>query len=425
MKKIYILAIMLISLNSFSQNISTLYGTTWGYSGDGGLASVAQLNGNCNMVFDDNGNLYITDANNNMIRKIDNSGIITTIAGTGVAGYSGDGGLATAAQLNGPYDIAIDANGNLFFTGFNYVIRKIDNSGIITTIAGTGVAGYSGDGGLATSAEMNFSFGITFDTSGNLLITESVNNVIRKIDNTGIITTIAGTGVAGYSGDGGLATSAQLSNVRTVTFNALGEMYITDGGNHLIRKIDNSGIISTVAGNNSQGYSGDGGLATDAQLNFPRDLIFDSNNNFYFSSSSNHTIRKVDNSGIITTIAGTGIVGYSGDGGLATSAQLNSPYGIIFDTNGNLLISEYNNSIIRQVNNATLSTNNFSIEKETLIIYPNPSTDFIKILGLSKAEKFSIYNTLGTKIYRGTITINDKINIQELNNGIYFLKLDI
>ncbi|WP_449489484.1 NHL domain-containing protein, partial [Winogradskyella pacifica] len=152
MKQIYILGLILFNLNIFSQNISTLYGTTEGYSGDGGLATSAQLDGNCYMVFDDNGNLYIAEADNHIIRKIDNSGIITTIAGTGIAGSSGDGGLATSAQLNSPYGITFDTDGNLFFTEiFNHTIRKIDNSGIITTIAGTGVAGYSGDGGLATS----------------------------------------------------------------------------------------------------------------------------------------------------------------------------------------------------------------------------------------------------------------------------------
>ncbi|WP_115812916.1 NHL domain-containing protein, partial [Winogradskyella pacifica] len=305
-----------------------------------------------------------------------------------------------------------------------HTIRKIDNSGIITTIAGTGVAGYSGDGGLATSAQLNGSFGLTFDISGNLLIADRHNNVIRQIDNSGIITTIAGTGVAGYSGDGGLATSAQLNDIRAVAFNSLGEMYITDGANHVIRKIDNSGFISTVYGNNTQGYSGDGGLATSAQLNYPRDLIFDNNDNLYFSSASNHTIRKIDNSGIITTIAGTGVAGYSGDGGLATSAQLNSPYGITFDTDGNLLISDRMNNIIRQLNNVILSTNDFFTDKGSVIIYPNPSNDFIQLSGLSKKEKYKIYNILGSEIASGSISNKDRVNVKNFTNGLYLLKFD-
>ncbi|MEQ9205528.1 MAG: YDG domain-containing protein, partial [Cyclobacteriaceae bacterium] len=343
---------------SSSQNISTLYGTTVGYSGDGNLATNAKIDGPTDLVYDTSGNLFFVDGRNNVVRKIDTNGIITTIAGNGTQGYSGDGGLATSAQLNAPYGITFDTNDNLFISEIgNHTIRKIDSNGIITTIAGNGTPGYSGDGGLATSAQLHAPYGITFDTNDNLFIGERNNNIIRKVDTNGIITTIAGNGTPGYSGDGGLAINALLGGCRSVAFNDNGDLYISDGNNHAVRKIDVNGIITTVAGNGTQGYSGDGSLATSAKINFPRFVIFDNFDNFYFSESSSHVIRKVDNTGKISTVAGNGTQGYSGDGGLATSAQLNGPFGIILDSKdvgGNLIFCDNNNNVIRKVENVVI-----------------------------------------------------------------------
>ena len=337
------------------RNISTLYGTTGGYSGDGNLASNAKLDGPTDLIYDTNGNLFFVDGQNNVVRKIDTNGVISTIAGNGTQGYSGDGGLATTAQLYVPYGIALDSNNDLYISEIgNSVVRKVDNNGIISTIAGNGNYGYSGDGGLATIAKLYRPYDITFDTNDNLYIADKASSVVRKVDTNGIISTIAGNGTQGYSGDGGLATSAGLYGCRGVAFDTNGDLYIADGSNHVIRKIDTNGIISTVVGTGVRGYSGDGCSAVDSQINFPRMVVFDNYGNFYLSESSSHVIRKVDNTGVITTVAGNGTSGYSGDGGFATNAQLKAPFGMALDSKdvgGNLVFCDNNNDVIRKIEN--------------------------------------------------------------------------
>ena len=217
------------------------------------------------MAVDASGNLYIADTGNNRIRKVSATGIITTVAGNGSAGYSGDGGPATSAQLDGPEGVAVDGSGNLYIADTcNNRIRKVSATGIITTVAGNGSAGYSGDGGPATSAQLSLPAGVAVDGSGNLYIADSGNNRIRKVSATGIITTVAGNGSPGYSGDGGPATSAQLNQPAGVAVDASGNLYIADSSNNRIRKVSATGIITTVAGNGFDGYSGDGGPATSA-----------------------------------------------------------------------------------------------------------------------------------------------------------------
>ena len=434
MKQLYIFFIatfLIFSTKSYAQNISTLYGTTEGYSGDGDLASNAQLNGPTDLVYDTNGNLFFVDGQNSVVRKIDTNGIISTIAGNEIPGYSGDGGPATDAQLYVPYGIVFDTNNNLYISEIgNNVIRKIDTNGIISTIAGNGIQGYSGDGGLATDAQLYGPYGITFDSNDNLYIGERNNNVIRKIDTNGIITTIAGNGTQGYAGDGGPATSALLYGCRSVTFKDNGDLYISDGNNHVIRKIDTNGIISTIVGNGIQGYSGDGDLAINAQINYPRIVIFDNYDNFYFSESSSHVIRKVDNTGVITTVAGNGTSGYSGDGGIATNAELKAPFGMILDSKdagGNLIFSDNNNNVIRKIDNLVVD-NTLNIDKlmdvNDLRIFPNPSHNYIYISGLSQRKNYCIYNTLGSEIKKGVISEGENININNFTNGLYFLKLN-
>ena len=325
-----------------------------GYSGDGGPATNAELNQPQGIAVD-SGNVYIADNYNHRIRKIDSSGIITTIAGTGAYGYSGDGLAATSSQLSYPYGITI-YSGNLYIadTG-NQRIRKIDSSGIITTLAGTGVGVFSGDGALATNAELSSPIGIAVD-SGNVYISDNNNHRIRKIDSSGIIRTIAGTGTGGFSGDGELATNANLGSPRGITVDSSGNLYIADIGNRRIRKVDSSGIITTVAGTGVYGYSGDGGLATNAKLTRVDGITVDSLGNIYIPDYYFNVIRKVT-SGIITTIAGIyiddndggSIGGYSGDGGVATSAQFNRPTSVELDSSGNLYIADRYNSLIRKI----------------------------------------------------------------------------
>ncbi|MFH1352591.1 MAG: LamG-like jellyroll fold domain-containing protein [bacterium] len=331
--------------------ITTVAGTgSSGYSGDGGSATSAQLNLPCGVTADDSGNVYIADRNNHRVRKVNTSGTITTIAGNGSAGYSGDGGTATSAQLYFPFGVAVDSSGNVYIADYgNNRIRKINTSGIITTIAGNGSGGYSGDDGSATSAQLYYPAGVAVDGSGNIYIADYYNHRIRKVDLSGYITTIAGNGSAGYSGDGGTATSAQLYYPAGVAVDGAGNIYIADYNNKCIRKINTSGIINTIAGTGTGGYSGDDGTATSAQLNDPRGVVTDSSGNVYIADSSNNRIRVISTSGIITTIAGTGTSGYSGDDGAATSAQLNWPTGIAITSSGNIYIADATNNRIRKL----------------------------------------------------------------------------
>jgi uncharacterized protein (TIGR03437 family) len=331
--------------------ITTVAGSAPGfYYGDGGQAASAQLNGPSGVAVDAAGNLYMADCHNNRIRKVATDGIITTIAGNGSPGYSGDGGPAASAQLNGPSGVAVDAAGNLYIADFyGNRVRKVAMNGIITTVAGDGSNGYSGDGGPAAGAQVYYPSGVAVDAAGNLYIADFGYNRIRKVATNGIITTVAGGGPQGDSGDGGPATSAQLSNPAGVAVDAAGNLYIAVSGSHRIRKVAANGAITTVAGNGSYGYSGDGGRATGAQLGAPWGVAVDAAGNLYIADSNNGVIRKVAANGIITTVAGNGSNGYSGDGGPAASAQLYSPSGVAVDAAGNLYIADYRNSRIRKV----------------------------------------------------------------------------
>ncbi len=396
-----------------SQNISTFAGTpgTPGFYGDGGPAIFAELNHPIGIATDTFGNLYIADAYNQRIRKVDTSGIITTIAGKGTVGYSGDGGAALNAQLSNPYSIAIDNVGNIYFAdngnnrirkirksdstissvagngvmGFNgdniaataaaiayptsicidnsgnlYIadnnnnrVRKINNSGIITSFAGYGLIGYTGDGGPASVAKFNLVTGLASDNSGNIYIADNNNNEIRKVDMSGTITTIAGSYLqAGFSGDMGPATAALLNGPTSITFDKNGNYYIADLVNNRIRKVNTSGIISTIAGNGqnaSQGLYGDEGPAISALLHGPLGLAYDTSGNLYIADAGNHCIRKVDTSGRISTVAGNDTLGNTGDGGLAIYAKINNPVSVATDRRGNLFICDYTAGVIRKV----------------------------------------------------------------------------
>jgi trimeric autotransporter adhesin len=326
---------------------------SYGYSGDGGIATSAELKYPHGVAIDASGNIYIADTNHSRIRMVTKStGIISTVAGTGSSGYSGDGGLATSAKLNYPYGVAIDASGNIYIADtYNHRIRMVMlSAGIISTVAGTGSYGYSGDGGLATSAKLYYPYFVAIDASGNIYIADTNNNRVRMVTlSTGIISTVAGNGSSGYSGDGGLATSANLYSLRGVAFDASGNIYIADTYNLRMRMVTKStGIISTVAGTGSYGYSGDGGIATSAKLTHPQGFAIDASGNIYIADADNHRIRMVTKStGIISTVAGTGSSGYSGDGGIATSAGLYYPRGVAIDASGNIYIADYSNHRIR------------------------------------------------------------------------------
>jgi trimeric autotransporter adhesin len=333
-----------------SGNITTVAGTgSYGYSGDGGIATVAQLYGPRGVAVDASGNIYISELATNRVRKVDTAGIITTVAGTGSSGFSGDGGPATAAKLNGPEGLYIDASGNLYIAEIsNHRIRKVDTAGIISTVAGVGTQGFSGDGGAATAAELNRPEGVSVDAAGNMYIADTDNNRIRKVDTAGVITTVAGTGVSAFSGDGGVATAAGLYNPNAVKVDGAGNLYIVGRSSGRVRKVDTAGVINTIAGGGSFGTLGDGGVATSAFLWLPRDVALDSAGNIYITDSENKRVRKVDTAGVITTLAG----GSVGDGGAAASAALYQPQDVAVDGAGNLYIADDRNNRIRKVDTA-------------------------------------------------------------------------
>ena len=326
-----------------------------GYGGDGGAATSAELSGPGVVAVDSAGNQFIAELFNNRIRKVAaGTGTITTVVGTGAAGFSGDGGAATSAELDYPSGVDLDSAGNLYIADTdNSRVRKVDvSTGIITTLAGNGVQGHSGDGGPAASAELNQPGGVRVDNAGNVFIADTGNHVVRKVAaGTGTITTVAGNGTKGYSGDGGPATGAELHFPDGVDVDSAGDLFIADTNNNRIRKVDgNTGMITTVAGNGAAGYSGDGGPATSAELYSPYVVWLDIAGNLYIADTNNQVIRKVDaGTGTIGTVAGTGTLGYSGDGGAATSAELNLPFGVALDGPGNLYITDFGNDRIRKV----------------------------------------------------------------------------
>ena len=332
--------------------IETVAGSgTEGFSGDGGAATSAAFNGPTGVTLDSAGNLYIADWGNHRVRKVDASGNISTIAGTGTGGFGGDGGAASAAQLQNPAGLAVDSAGNLYIADYsNHRIRKVDASGDISTVAGTGTASFSGDGGAATSAAINTPFGVALDSVGNLYIADSSNHRIRKVDASGIISTVAGTGTRGFSGDGGAATSAAIDGSFGVALDGAGNLYIADTNNHRIRKVDASGTISTIAGVGTGSVVGDGGPATSAVINGPFGVTLDGAGNLYIVETNGHRIRWVDASGIISTIAGVGTGGFGGDGGAASAAWISSPRSIVVDgASKYIYIADSGNHRIRRV----------------------------------------------------------------------------
>ena len=347
-------------------NIETIAGsgpTKFGYDGDNGKATSARLGWITGVTADNDKSIYFTDGAANVVRKITSDGIISTIAGTFIGfnqinntPFAGDGGSSTSAHLNIPYSIEVSHNGNIIIADAgNNAIRKISTTGgTITTIAGKGpgVAGFSGDGGMADQSLLWNPHSIAQDQAGNIYIADTQNNVIRMISVvSGKISTIAGLGPdrPGYSGDNGQATAAAINSPEGIAVDVDGSVYFSDGGNNVIRKISN-GIISTIAGTGAMGYSGDDGPALNATFYTVRGLAIDAVQNIYIADASANAIRMIESeTGKIFTVAGNGQAGYAGDGGPATEAMLANPLDIAVDNDGNLYIADTNNAAIRVV----------------------------------------------------------------------------
>lgn len=412
-----------------AQNINTIAGNgTAGYCGDGGSALSACFNNQWGIAVDKKGNIYVGDRSNNRIRKINTAGIITTFAGNGGTGsYGGDGGIATNASLNYCPGVAVDKIGNVYITDvLNLRIRKVDTAGIITTVIGNGTGGFSGDGGQATNAQISGVIGITVDTFCNIYIGD--NNRIRKVNTSGIINTIAGTGVAGFTGDGGYATNAELEGLNCITVDLAGNIVMdnSDGVSICkIRKINTAGIITTIAGD-SCGYSGDGGLATSCKLQ-GGSVVVDKHGNIFIADNPNYRVRMIGTNGIINTVVGNGTMGFSGDGGNVLNAELDGPLGIALDSAGYLYLSDTWNNRIRKVDNS-VGIEQYAGNSMQVNIYPNPAKD---VLNLELKTQNGIQNTnlqitdmLGNIIRQvSTNSSQFSINIADLSDGVYFIQV--
>jgi len=294
------------------------------------------------------GDVYVSDTTSNEVYKTTSGGVTTTFAGTGTAGYSGDGGAATSAMLNGPRSIALDASGNLYIADSNNNrVRKVTPGGTITTVVGTGTAGFAGDGGAATSAQLNYVPGLSIDSTGVMYIADQANHRIRKVSG-GTITTVAGNGTAGFSGDGGSPTAAQLSSPYEAVSDGSGTVYISDFGNNRIRKVS-GGVITTVAGGGANGACTYSGTGTGASFNSLRRMAWDAGNaRLTFAEPANNCIRYLSGS-TVGEVAGTGTAAYTGDNGPAVAATLSGPLAVAFTSTGDLYISDANNNVVRKV----------------------------------------------------------------------------
>ena len=332
--------------------------------GDGGPALQARLIAPEGVLLAPNGDLFISERAGYRVRRVNSrTGVITTIAGTGERGYSGDGGPAASAQFGQVAGMALDRDGNLYIADlWNSRIRRVDaRTGIVTTVVGTGTAGYSGDGGPALQAAITAAFSMTFDQAGNLFFTDTENHVVRRVEaNTGIITTVAGTGRWGYAGDGGPAREASLARPHCVVLTAERDLYICDSFNHRIRRVDGAtGRISTIAGTGYFGSAGDQGPATSAAITWVGSMTFDSTGSLLFSDIATHRIRRIDRlTGVIQTIAGNGMARFAGDGAAALEGSFELPAGLAWDRSGNLLVADMWNGRVRRIDasTGTLST---------------------------------------------------------------------
>jgi hypothetical protein len=431
MARIFLYTLFLVLLVCYghanAQNIITIAGNgAEGYAGDGGPAVAAALNHPLTAKCDTAHNVYIADERNNAVRKINTAGIITTIAGIGTAGYTGRGGQATAAKISKPTDLAFDAKGNLYIAeNGNNVISKVTPAGIITTVAGTQVNGYSGDGGPATAAELHGTMGLVFDTLGGLYFSSNGNYRIRKIDTGGIITCVAGTGTSGNTGDNGPATAATLGLTGYISVNRIGEIFIPDYLYHVVRKVDTDGIITTIAGNGSLGTSGDGGPATAAAINSPNAIFFDHKGNMYISDKYDHVIRMVDAAGIITTVAGKTMGGFSGDGGPATAAQFDANINCSdTDATGNLYIADPENNRIRRITYNSVGAYELVANTAHTTVYPNPASNIITITATEQISSLSVINTAGETVFEHSYSNGsnkEAVAITHFANGIYFV----
>jgi hypothetical protein len=429
-------ALTAFSVPTQAQVINTFAGAgpSGGNTGDGGPAIAAKLNNPTGVATFGFANVYIADQENHVVRAVNYLGVIRTFAGRKdtAAGNSGDGRRADSAQLNTPAGVAVDVAGNVYISDYSSnVVRMVNTSGIITTIAGTGVAGYSGDGLMATNAKWNHPYGLAVDLSGNVYIADAGNNVVRKVATDGSIATVAGNGFGAglglgegaYTGDGGAAADASLNFPEGVAVDIEGNLFIADAKNNVVRKVGTNDTITTIAGTGVGGYYGDGGAATVARLNHAAGVAVDASGNLYIADQNNYTVRKVSATGIITSFAGNGAAGYNGDGGRASVAQLNSPKSVAIDGLGQVYIADYGNNVIRKVSNAT-AVDPVLESANKLKVYPNPTSGnfSIQLPQSSSTTDITITDVLGREVINRSES-NATTLITGLPTGSYLIKV--
>ena len=398
------------------------------YIGDGSPAHSFSLALPKSIYVNKKGKVYIADNANNRIRTVYHD-TLSTIVGSSVPGDTGDGGLADTATLRDPDGVCLDTAGNIYITEwYNDLIRKVDvHTGIISTICGITGGGFGGDGGLADTARLGNPGGVCTDAAGNIYIPDYNNHRIRKISVAdGVINTIAGTGVNSYSGDSGLAINATLSYPNSVCVDVSGNVYFSEYGNNTIRRIDAlTGIITTVAGTGAQGYSGDGDLATHAELAGPSGIFVDKHNYIYLAEYKNNVVRLITPTDTIYTIAGTGGYGYTGDNGPPLNATFNNPTAVYTDDSGYLYIADGHNSVIRKITPIdTIRVGIKEVVRPSFNIYPNPSSGKFSIISAEQTSAdVKITNTIGQCVYNTSCTCNRiDIDFSSYPKGVYFIQ---
>lgn len=444
------LAVALSSFQAQAQYITTFAGSgygagsgTGGKGGDGGAAYAAELFNPTGVATYGYVNTYIADRGNHRVRRVDYNGLIYTHAGNGLTGYTwgNDTTAATATKLSDPYALAVDAGNNVYFSDYtNNVVYKVATNGKISTVAGNDTAGYTGDGGPAKNARLNHPMGIALDAANNLYIADALNNVIRKVNAvTGIITTVAGNGYGagmslghgGYTGDNGQATAARLNYPEGIAVDATGNMYIADAQNNVIRKVNTANVITTLAGTGAAGFSGDGGMAAAATLMFPSSVAVDGPGSVYIADQGNNNVRKVTTDGKIATIAGIRSAGYNPGEHNALLSQLSAPTGVTVDGNGLVYIADQRNNVVRVLGPASIVNGVTTVGNNAagLKVYPNPTRGSftIDLPETSTGAEITVSDMTGKVVL--TKTINDTkaqqvpVSLDHMAAGNYIVKV--
>jgi sugar lactone lactonase YvrE len=420
-------AVGCLGANAQTCAVTTVAGTVMdGFTGNGGPATDARLNQPAGIAVDGAGNVYVSDFANNMVRVISPAGSIDAYVGCGIAGFTGDGNPATNSKLDGPRGLAFDAAGNLYIADCgNNRIRKVSPAGVLSTFAGTGTAGFSGDGGAATAAELRLPYGVKADALGNIYIADLGNNRVRRVDASGNIVTVAGNGAAAFTGDGGPATAAALRSPADMVPDNAGNLYIADMDNQDIRKVDGAGTITTVAGNNWPGWVCDSVHGTNSELFQPMCVITDAYGNILIADMDNNRVRRLTDAYIIYSVGGTGVAGHSGDGGPATAAELNHPSAIAMDGAGNIYVAEAGDGVVRRFSGCDPSAVAGVAVAAGLQLSPNPATAVLYVAAGVPLGRVSVMNPAGETVFSVvTEATRTDIPIEKLPPGLYLLRQD-